>query len=159
MPGSFSFLRTYAQYGADIRDFEKDGEVSVVLSVILAKFEYPISCLIGARMSSQWLRAGDASSKDASVLDLLFEMQDAGFVEIVMRDAEGTAFYGGWLERGNAYRVTDELVCGYRIIESRKIDGTVRKHSYSERFGYQPIDDGRPVDADTGRRLSRQRAR
>ncbi|WP_299937398.1 hypothetical protein [uncultured Pelagimonas sp.] len=159
MPGSFSFLRLYAQYGADIRDFEKDEDVSSVLSVIMSEFEYPVSSLIGAKVSSQWLRAGHPSLIDASAMDLMFEMQQSGFVEIVMRDASGTAFYGGWLERGNAYRVTNELVCGFRVIESQKPDGTVRRHSYSDRYGYQPVCDDLPVGTETVRRLGRQRAR
>ncbi len=159
MPECFSFLRLYAQYGADIRDFEKDEEVSLVLGVVMSEFAYPVSSLIGAKLSSQWLRAGDPSLQDASVMDIMFEMQQSGFVEIIMRDPSGAAFYGGWLERGNTYRVTNELVCGYRIIESNKADGTVRRHSYSERYGYQPVCDGLPVCAHTAQRLSQQHGR
>lgn len=159
MSGSFSFLRIYAQYGADIRDFERSEGVSSVLSVVMSEFEYPASSLIGARMTVQWLRAGEVPGKKASLMDLLFEMHGGGFVEIVMRDTVGTAFYGGWLEKGHTYRITDEIENGYRVIEVARPDGVFRRHVYADSYGYQPVYNGAPVEAEVARRLRRNVAR
>ncbi|MGH1415045.1 MAG: hypothetical protein ACRBB0_16270 [Pelagimonas sp.] len=159
MSGSFRFLRIYAQYGADIREFERTEAVSSVLSAVVSEFEYPVSCLIGAKVSSQWLKVGEASSKDASALDLIFEMQGVGFLEIVMRDADGVVFYGGWLEKGETYRLTKEIVNGYRVIDVKTSGGDVRRHVYSDRHGYQPVYEGAPVPAEVARRLRQQIAR
>ncbi len=153
MSGRFNFVRTYAQYGADIRDFEKSPAVSAVLSVVLSKFEYPASSLLGARLTTQWLRAGNAPGNDASLMALIFEMQGGGFVEIVLRKTVGTAFYGGWLEKGNSYRITNEVVNGYRVIDVTKPCGEIRRHVYAGRFGYQPVYDGIPFSQDVACRM------
>lgn len=124
------FDRCYAAFREDIRPFERADDVGFVVSLFLASHgspRYPIGDLIGARLCSVWLGAGNPPEHDEDNLDLIFEIGGSESVrsyEIVLRSSGGTV-YGGCLT-GIAPKVTDEIIHGHRVLTTELRGRTVR---------------------------------
>lgn len=119
MAGQIQFNRTYAQFGAQVKEYEKSDDVGFVVTEFLW-FEgfpfYPISSLIDAKITGIWLGEGERPAADTNNIDLIFKMagMGEGLYEIVLRSDDGT-FYGGWFF-GDTLEVTDEIVAGHRVV-------------------------------------------
>lgn len=120
MAGIISFSRDYASFGSLVRPFEKADDIGSVITEFLwyqGEPFYPVSALLCAKVSSVWLGQGEPSSVDEDNLDLVFKMRESdggSFFEIVLRSSYGTS-YGGW-GWGQRLEITDELVCGHRVL-------------------------------------------
>jgi len=130
MVGELKFTRDYAQYGDDVRDFEKASDVGAVLAETLRRYSYPYNVYIGQKFTSIWLREGEPKSKDPEDLDLIFVAGGQGFLEIVLRDQGFDAVYGGWLVDGESVEVTNEIVNGYRVINVTMQSGETERHEF-----------------------------
>ncbi|WP_171177828.1 hypothetical protein [Ruegeria sp. HKCCD8929] len=161
MAGEVQFNRDYTNYGAEVRDFERTTDVSIVLTEVLSAFFYPLNALIGNKFSAQWLGEGDKGPNDPEDLDLIFEFSETevsgAYREIVLRDSAGVATYGGWLIAGGVVNVTDEIVNGYRVIVVRVDEQDIR-HENDGSF-YQPVSGGPAVTAAAAARRGRISAR
>lgn len=158
MTGQNKFNRTYATYGPDVRDFEKDTDVSTVLTDILCAWSYPASALIGCQFSAQWLGDGERPENKPETLDLIFEMCGTGFLEIVVRGSGNSPQYGGWLVAGPVIDVRDEIANGYRVIVVTQADGTLIRHEFTPGFGYEPVPGLAAVPLVASRRVRARRA-
>ncbi|MBW8640286.1 hypothetical protein K1W69_24040 [Hoeflea sp. WL0058] len=69
---------------------------------------------------------------------MLFEMVGQNYFEIVLRDGDGSAYYGDWLAGSQPVEVTDEIINGFRVIFTGQGDEKVR-HEYEPGSGYGPI--------------------
>ncbi len=139
MSGTITFNRTYADYDPSVRDFEKAPEISEILSYVLCTYNYPVSALIGGKFSAVWLKEGDRKGADKDDLDLIFEMRDQGFFEIILRDENYAPVYGGYLLAGKSVTVTDEVVSGYRVIVVTHDDHSETRHEFQPGIGYEPV--------------------
>ncbi|MGP9819815.1 hypothetical protein ACTZWW_07350 [Salinarimonas sp. NSM] len=140
MSGNANFNRVYIDFGSQVRDFEKAVEVLAVVDFIQGAWGYGIGNLAGAKFGAQWLRAGENAQKREEDLDLILQMVDAPFFEIVLRDGANGSRYGGWLEGGLPLQITDEVVNGYRVLTTTLADGSPLRHEFVDaELGYQPV--------------------
>ncbi|GGX60957.1 hypothetical protein GCM10007385_32780 [Tateyamaria omphalii] len=139
MSGKLKFGRTYADFGKDVRGFEKTPEVIAVVEEFMELWGYSLLDLLGAEFSAQWLRAGESPMNSEDTLDLIFEIESQGFFEIVLRDGDGTAFYGGYLSGVQHVRFTETIVNGYRTLVTTAGDGAETLHEYTPGIGYRPV--------------------
>ncbi len=131
MAGELQFNRDYAAFGNQVRAFEKDDDVGLIVTELLW-FEnspfYPVGAIIDAQITSVWLGEGDAPSTED--IDLIFRMRkfdegdDFHFYEIVLR-ADNAAFYGGWVF-GDKLSVSDEVVNGHRVLNTEDLGDKLR---------------------------------
>ena len=128
MAGQIQFNRTYAQFGAQVKEYEKSDDVGFVVTEFLW-FEgfpfYPISSLIDAKITGIWLGEGERPAADTNNIDLIFKMagMGEGLYEIGIRvegdkadlGSDDGTFYGGWYF-GDTLEVTDDIVAGHRVV-------------------------------------------
>lgn len=135
MAGVLKFNRGYAEFGANIRDFEKTNDVGMIVTEFLWYYQrpfYPIASIVDSKITSVWL--GEDEPKGKESLDLIFRMaqfeEPDGFdlYEIVLRGDAKTA-YGGWVA-GKNLRVSDDIVNGHRVLETEN-DGYLERYTYS----------------------------
>ena len=138
MSGTLQFTRTYADYGPAIRDFEMDPEVSAVLARIMCDLHYPYDAFIGTKMSSIWLRDGEPAHAEEAGLDLLFMVNGYDYIEIILRDKDGSVVQGGYLMGGKKVVITDEIEAGYRVIVVTHEDHSETRHAFVPGVGYEP---------------------
>lgn len=138
MAGKLKFTRDYALFGPEVRDFEKSEDINIVLAEIICRWNYPYDVFIDEKFVSIWLRENEAGPNDPDNLDLIFIAKDQGYAEIVLRDHNGQAVYGGYLEWGESAEVTDEIVNGYRVINVTLASGEVVRHEFIQ-TGYVPV--------------------
>lgn len=125
MSGTINFNRDFAEWGGNVRDFEKANDVGYVYTELLS-FNgapyYPVGSLMSAQISSVWL--GDGEPQNEDTLDLILRMlpvehdapDDYFFYEIVMR-GQSAPFHAGFVD-GTNLRVLDEVVNGHRVLET-----------------------------------------
>lgn len=135
---NFKFNRTYADFGGEIRPFEKAPEVVAEIEYFMGFWGYTLSNLLGAKVSAHWLREGEAGPNDPDNLDLVFEMVGEPYFEIVLRDGNGNAHYGGYLYGQQPVEAKDDIINGYRVIYT-ELDGAKIRHEYDPIDGYLPV--------------------
>ncbi|MEL6167842.1 MAG: hypothetical protein AAFR35_04075 [Pseudomonadota bacterium] len=140
MSNTVTFDRTYADFGGEVREFEKAPEVIAAINVLMKEWPYSIEDFLGARFTAEWLGSDQRPAKvrDLNDHDLIFEMGDTGFYELVLRNDRGDSVYGGWLIGLEPVVVTDEVVHGHRVILTTLEDGTQQRHDYFPNLGYGP---------------------
>ena len=130
------FDRTYADFGPKVRDFERSAEVIQVVEGFMKQWNYSLLDLMGSEFTAQWLREGEMPENDPDTLDLIFEIATQGFYEIVLRDGDGNAVYGGYLFGVQPVKITDEIVNGYRVLLATQADGGEARYGFSPGAGY-----------------------
>ena len=142
MAGTLKFNREYAGFGPQIRDFEKDNDVGIVVTEFLWDSGVPfysIGALMKARINAVPLGDGDPPSED--LIDLVFRMptatEDSFYYEIVLR-VEGAAAYGGWIF-GETLSVLDDVVNGHRVLET-SVSGETLRFIYDLQTGRYQLD-------------------
>lgn len=157
MSGELQFKRIYAAYGPGVRAFERSPQIAEIIAGIICRWAYPISAIIGNKLSSQWLSEGERDDESLEDLDLLFEMPEEGFIEIVLRDADALPVYGGWLVHGQV-TVTNEVMNGYRVINVVDESNETIRHEYEETFGYSPTETATSLTTKARARLTGSKA-
>ncbi|AYD04389.1 hypothetical protein [Neorhizobium sp. NCHU2750] len=128
MANPIVFGRSYMAFTAVTEPYQRADDVGYAIAEFMSfkgRPYYPIGALANTRIAASRLSAGDVLEADEDNLDLIFRMREAEggyFFEIVLRSSQGTR-YGGWLW-GYDVEVTDEIVNGYRVIET--IEGSRR---------------------------------
>lgn len=138
MAGEMQFNRTYADFGPQVRDFEKSPEVVAVVEDFMDLWDYTLLDLMGAEFSAHWLKKGERPANSPDTLDLIFEIASQGFFEIVLRDGDGNAIYGGYLFGAQPVGATETIVNGYRTLITTASDGSEILHEYTPGEGYAP---------------------
>ena len=139
MSGVIAFNRSYTEYGPQVRGFEKSPDVIAVIDHFMSLWSYSVGNLIGGRFTTQWLAEGENDGKDEDQLDLVVQMTDTGFFEVILRNGVGDSQYGGWLFGMLPVTLTDEIVNGYRVIATTAEDGSQVRHEFLPDVGYEPI--------------------
>jgi hypothetical protein len=142
MAGTLKFNREFAEFGPQIRNFEKADDVGLVVTEFMwdggVPF-YSIGNLMGARINAVPLGDGDPPSEE--LIDLVFRMptgvEGSFYYEIVLR-VEGGAAYAGWLF-GETVSVRDEVVNGHRVLETIAGGETLR-YTYDLQSGRYLLD-------------------
>lgn len=144
MAGEIKFRRDFAEFGSEVRPFERDDDVGYVVTELMF-YEgypyYPANALMDAKLSSTWL--GDGEAMDEASLDLILRFEPSYpeapdnyyFFEIVMR-GDGFSYYGGFCD-GSNLRVTDEVKNGHRVIET-DFEGDVWRWVFTPGVGNGP---------------------
>ena len=139
MAGKLNFTRDYAAFGSKVNDYEIAPDVNYVLAGTIRDFTwYPYDVYIDSKFVAIWLREGENDPKDPANIDLIFIAKNQGFAEIVLRDHNSEAVYGGWLVWGESAEVTDKIVNGYRVINVTLASGEVVRHEFVG-TGYVPV--------------------
>ncbi|WP_299289059.1 hypothetical protein [uncultured Tateyamaria sp.] len=143
MSGTLQFNREFAEFGPQVRNFEKADDVGFVVTELLwdggAPF-YAIGELMDARINATPLGEGDPASEELIDLVLRFPTRGEGdgfWFEIVLR-VEGGAAYAGWIF-GEELAVTDEIVNGHRVLEA-SAGGTTLRYVYDLMSGRYSLD-------------------
>ena len=122
-----NFKQKYAEYCSLVKFDDSNTDLSLVATEIICKHQYPINALIGARYVVHRLR--DRVYK-AGRFDMILAMKateaNDAFFELVLRDENGFPYYGGWLVPAEHLTVSDEIICGYRVIVAHTRAGAVR---------------------------------
>ena len=134
MAQTIRFQRKFAEWGAELRDFERGPEVLQLLQDVATDLEQVFGiAYIGGKITSVWLHEGDAPG-DTADLDLIFTNEDDGFLDILLREDSGLT-YGGALDPSETVEVLDDLVDGHRVIIGTAADGTrIRYEASSGRY-------------------------
>ncbi|AAV94054.1 hypothetical protein SPO0749 [Ruegeria pomeroyi DSS-3] len=114
MANSIKFLRTFAEWGDQVRPFERSDDVLRILQDLTNDFGQTFGAYVGGKFTSVWLHEGDAPGSKED-LDLIFVNQSDGFLDIVLR-REGVPADGGFLSPSASVQVLDEIVDGLRVI-------------------------------------------
>ena len=122
--------RTFADFDAQTRDFEKSDDVLDVVTGIMTELGDNIGAYIGGKFIGLWLREGEAQNEDESDLDLLFVNQVDQFIDIVLRQRAGLPADGGSLKPAVTLKLTDDIVEGYRVIIGVAEDGTETRYEF-----------------------------
>ena len=139
MAGTLKFTRDYAVFGSKVNDYEISPDVNHILAGTIRDFTwYPYDVYIGSKFVAIWLREGEKDPNDPANIDLIFIAKNQGYAEIVLRDHNSEAAYGGWLVWGESAEVTDEIVNGYRVINVTLASGDVERHEFVD-TGYVPV--------------------
>lgn len=139
MPKEVIFDREFAAYGTGLTAIERDPAVSNLLMEILGEWAYPVSALIGARVTTLDLSPDRANGLVAKGVELMFALSGQNYVEIVTYAGPGEVQYCGWLMAGKRILITDEIINDFSVIEVILADGTQVRHQYVSGFGYEPV--------------------
>ncbi len=126
MAQAINFRRTFADWGDEVREFERGEDVLRILQDLTNDLGQTFGAFVGGKFTSVWLHEGDApGSKDD--LDLIFVNQADGFLDIVLRGIGGLS-YGGALDPSKTVEVLDEIVDGLRVIIGTDADGNKTRY-------------------------------
>lgn len=137
MAGMVRFNRSYADYGDQVRQFEKTIQIGDVITEFLwygGSPYYSANQLINSKISSVWLGEGERPDNDPNNLDLIFRMDPLSpdswtDFEVILRN-NGNPVYGGFFFGAEIF-VTDVIVAGHRAV-----DGIFGNERY--RFEFDP---------------------
>lgn len=141
MANPIVFGRSYMAFTSVTEPYQRADDVGYAVTEFMSfkgRPYYPAGALATTRIASSRLSAGDAQEADEDNLDLIFRMREAEggyFFEIVLRSSQGTR-YGGWLW-GHDVEVMDEIVNGYRVIETIEGDRRWRFEFCNDTGRYQ----------------------
>ncbi|MGR3758552.1 hypothetical protein ACUXV3_00235 [Roseobacteraceae bacterium NS-SX3] len=133
MPAPLNFGLRFSEFGHGVRPAEQAPEVLDAVEDFMLRWGYSLRNVIGAGLSVEHL-GGDAGC----LPDLIFRMIGFEFFEIVIRGADGSARYGGWLSGKAPVTITGETVNGWPVLLTVARDGSAVRHIYDPVSGYRP---------------------
>ena len=159
MSGALKFDRTYIDFGPKVRDVEKTADVVAAYEDMLTMYGYPCGDQVGAHFTAQWLGEGEKPENDPETLDLIFEIPNQPFLEIILNGRGTEARYGGWLSGAQPVTVTDEIANGFRVLMATQPDGSEVRHEYNPGLSqYLPTATATALPLAAARRMSLRRA-
>lgn len=135
MSGKVQFNRDLAEWGPQVKEWEKSDDVGYVISEILCLY-YPVGALMTAKISGNWLGEGERPENDPETLDLMLKMTDTlgdHYVEIILRSTTFFPFNAGYVV-GHEVEITDTLVNGHRVLISSNGDYKFRYEFDGSRY-------------------------
>lgn len=130
MAQTIKIQRTFADWGLELRDFERGPDVLQLLQDVATDLEQVFGiAYIGGKVTSAWLHDGD-SPGDTADLDLIFTNEADGFLDILLREDSGLT-YGGALDPSESVEVLDDIVDGHRVIIGTDADGSRTRYEAS----------------------------
>lgn len=158
MDASDANWRNYIKFGTEISDFEKDPKILKQVNHFMHELDvgYSFLDIIGARVTTTRLSDGFQVGDSQHDLDLIWHMERLNYFEIILCGEKITPRYGGWLY-GEDPQITDEIINGYRVIETTFKEQTLRHHYEPLVRGYEPIFGSMAAPLPCAQRLAYQR--
>ena len=139
MPISLQFDVPFVDLKTIVRKEKDLDKLTHLLRLILRMHNYPASAITRCNFASARLAAGAFHDRIGFGPDLICQLGQQGYSEVILHDDYGLQTYGGYLINGKNFEILDEVENGHHVVLVTHEDRSVTRHVYLAGVGYEPV--------------------